>query len=78
MVDLSVNFAGVELKNPLVVASSDNVRDIRQIKKAEEHGASAIILKAILPLIRLSYNRFYAFLSTQMGKQCTVQQGLAD
>ena len=49
MVDLSVNFAGVELKNPLVVASSDNVRDIRQIKKAEEHGASAIILKAILP-----------------------------
>jgi dihydropyrimidine dehydrogenase (NAD+) subunit PreA len=49
MVDLSVNFAGMELKNPLVVASSDNVRDIRQIKKAEEHGASAIILKAILP-----------------------------
>jgi dihydroorotate dehydrogenase/NAD-dependent dihydropyrimidine dehydrogenase PreA subunit len=49
MLDLSVNFAGVELKNPLVVASSDNVRDIRQIKKAEEHGASAIILKAILP-----------------------------
>ena len=49
MVDLSVNFVGVELKNPLVVASSDNVRDIRQIKKAEEHGASAIILKAILP-----------------------------
>ena len=49
MVDLSVNFAGIELKNPLVVASSDTVRDIRQIKRAEEHGASAIILKAILP-----------------------------
>jgi dihydropyrimidine dehydrogenase (NAD+) subunit PreA len=49
VVDLLVNFAGIELKNPLVVASSDNVRDIRQVKKAEEHGASAIILKAILP-----------------------------
>jgi dihydroorotate dehydrogenase/NAD-dependent dihydropyrimidine dehydrogenase PreA subunit len=49
MVDLSVNFAGVELKNPLVVASSDCVCDLRQIKKAEECGASAVILKAIFP-----------------------------
>jgi dihydroorotate dehydrogenase/NAD-dependent dihydropyrimidine dehydrogenase PreA subunit len=49
MADLSINFAGLELKNPLVVASSDVARDIRQIKKAEESGASAVILKAILP-----------------------------
>ncbi len=49
MVDLSVNFAGLELKNPLVVASSDNVRDIRQIRKAEQCGASAVITKALLP-----------------------------
>ena len=47
MVDLSTNFAGLELKNPLVVASSENVRDIRQIKKAENCGASAVILKAM-------------------------------
>ncbi len=49
MVDLSVDFAGLELKNPLVVASADIGRDIRQIKKAQECGASAVILKGILP-----------------------------
>ena len=49
MIDLSINFAGLELKNPLIVASSDNVRDIRQIKQAEEYGASAVILKSMLP-----------------------------
>jgi dihydroorotate dehydrogenase/NAD-dependent dihydropyrimidine dehydrogenase PreA subunit len=49
MVDLSLNFAGLELKSPLVVASSDNCRDIRQIKEAEECGASAVITKAMLP-----------------------------
>ena len=49
MLDLSVDFAGLELKNPLVVASSECVRDIRQIKKAEQCGASAVIVKAIFP-----------------------------
>jgi dihydropyrimidine dehydrogenase (NAD+) subunit PreA len=49
MVDLSLNLAGLELKNPLIVASSDNVRDIRQIKKAEACGASAVVTKAMLP-----------------------------
>lgn len=49
MPDLSVEFAGLELKNPLVVASSECVRDIRQIKKAEQCGASAVIVKAIFP-----------------------------
>jgi|WetSurMetagenome_2_1015567.scaffolds.fasta_scaffold120881_1 dihydropyrimidine dehydrogenase (NAD+) subunit PreA len=49
MVDLSVNFAGLELKTPFVVASCENARDIRQIKKAEKCGASAVILKAMGP-----------------------------
>jgi dihydropyrimidine dehydrogenase (NAD+) subunit PreA len=49
MVDLSINFGGLELKNPLIVASSENVRDIRQIKRAEECGAAAVILKAMGP-----------------------------
>lgn len=49
MVDLSINFAGLELKSPFVVASSETVRDIRQIKQAEKCGASAVILKAMGP-----------------------------
>jgi dihydropyrimidine dehydrogenase (NAD+) subunit PreA len=49
MTDLSLDFCGLELKNPLIVASSDAMRDIRQIKQAEECGASAVILKGMLP-----------------------------
>ena len=49
MVDLSVNFAGLELKNPLAIASADHVRNIAQVMKAEECGASAVILKGMLP-----------------------------
>jgi dihydropyrimidine dehydrogenase (NAD+) subunit PreA len=49
MVDLSTNIAGLELRNPFIVASSDSTRDIRQVTKAEECGASAFVLKALLP-----------------------------
>ncbi len=47
--DLSVNFAGLELKNPLVVSSSDVARDIRQVRKAADCGAAMVILKAAVP-----------------------------
>ena len=46
---LSVNIGSLELKNPFILASSDNTRDIRQLKQAEENGASAVVLKAMLP-----------------------------
>ena len=49
VVNLSTNIAGLELKNPFIVASSDNTRDIRQLRQAEECGASAFIVKALLP-----------------------------
>ncbi|MFH1651044.1 MAG: 4Fe-4S binding protein [Chloroflexota bacterium] len=49
MIDLSVNLAGLELKNPLIVASSDNTRDVRQVKQAEACGAGAVVLKGALP-----------------------------
>jgi dihydroorotate dehydrogenase/Pyruvate/2-oxoacid:ferredoxin oxidoreductase delta subunit len=47
--NLKVNIGGLELKNPFILASSDNTRDIKQIKCAEENGASAVVLKAMLP-----------------------------
>lgn len=49
MIDLSLDLCGLELKNPLIVASSDAMRDIRQIKQAEECGAAAVIIKGMLP-----------------------------
>lgn len=49
MIDLSVEFAGLQLRNPLVVASGPVARDLRQVKKAEACGAAAVIFKAVLP-----------------------------
>jgi dihydropyrimidine dehydrogenase (NAD+) subunit PreA len=49
MIDLSVNLAGLALKNPFIVSSAETARDIRQIKKAEKCGASAVVLKAMGP-----------------------------
>jgi dihydroorotate dehydrogenase/NAD-dependent dihydropyrimidine dehydrogenase PreA subunit len=76
MVDLSLNFAGLELKNPLVVASSETTRDIRQIKQAEECGASAVITKAMLPpdSIGLRWlSRF--FVDVETGTVCGIGGG---
>ena len=76
MVDLSLNFAGLELKNPLVVASSDNCRDIRQIKEAEECGAAAVITKAMLPPDSVGLRwmpRF--FIDVEAGTVCGIGGG---
>ena len=58
---LSVNFAGLELRNPLVVTASDASRTVCQLKEAEKCGASAVIIKAISidPIALKSKPRFY-------------------
>ncbi len=48
-VDLSVNLAGLKLRNPLVVASADIGRHLGQIKEAEYYGAGAFITKGCIP-----------------------------
>ncbi len=45
MVDVKVNFARLELKNPFVVASSELTNTVEKIKLAEKYGASAVITK---------------------------------
>jgi len=45
MADLRVNFAGLELKNPFVVASSELTNTVEKIKLAEKYGASAVSTK---------------------------------
>ncbi|HVN97985.1 MAG TPA: hypothetical protein VMT62_16265 [Syntrophorhabdaceae bacterium] len=49
MIDLAVDFMGIRLKNPLVVASADIGRSVGQIRKAEQCGAAAVIVKGMLP-----------------------------
>lgn len=45
MADLSVDIAGLKLKNPVIVASGPLTAKLDRLKKAEEHGASAVSLK---------------------------------
>lgn len=45
MADLSVDFAGLKLKNPFIIASSELTNKVDKIKIAEENGASAVSTK---------------------------------
>ena len=44
MADLSVDFAGLKLKNPFIIASSELTNKIDKIKVAEENGADLVLL----------------------------------
>jgi dihydroorotate dehydrogenase (fumarate) len=47
MANLSTVYMGIELKNPLVVASCDLTSNIEQVKKCEAEGAGAVVLKSL-------------------------------
>jgi dihydroorotate dehydrogenase (fumarate) len=47
MADLSVSYMGLNLKNPIIVSSSDLTKTVGRIKKCEEAGAGAVVLKSI-------------------------------
>jgi dihydroorotate dehydrogenase subfamily 1 len=48
MANLSINIGGLELKNPIVVASGPLTSRIDRLKAAEDHGAAAVCLKHTL------------------------------
>lgn len=47
MIDLSMNYMGLKLKNPIVASSSYLWEDPRNIKKAEKSGAAAVVLHSL-------------------------------
>jgi len=47
MVDLKTTYMGLTLRNPLIVASCSLVSSVDQIKKCEEHGAGAVVMKSL-------------------------------
>jgi len=47
MIDLSTQYAGLTLKNPIIVGSSALTGSIANIIKAEQAGAAAVVLKSI-------------------------------
>ncbi len=47
MVDLKTKYMGLELRNPIIVGSSGLTKSLSGIKKCEEAGAGAVVLKSI-------------------------------
>lgn len=47
MADLKTKYLGLELKTPLIVSSSGLTNSVEKIKKLEENGAGAVVIKSI-------------------------------
>lgn len=47
MVDLSCEYLGLKLKNPIIAASSGLVNSLLGVKKCEEQGVGAVVLKSL-------------------------------
>ncbi len=47
MIDLSTNYLGLELENPIIVSSSGLTNSVEKIRKLEEYGAGALVLKSL-------------------------------
>jgi len=47
MADISVNYMGLKLSSPVLVGSSTLTKDMANLRKAEEAGAGAVILKSL-------------------------------
>jgi dihydroorotate dehydrogenase (fumarate) len=47
MADLSTSYMGLELRNPVIVSSSDLTKTVDGIKRCEGAGAGAVVLKSI-------------------------------
>lgn len=47
MAQLTTTFAGLTLKNPIIISSSGLTNSVEKIKKLEEAGAGAVVLKSV-------------------------------
>jgi len=47
MADLSVNYMGLTLKNPIIAGSCGLTNSIRELREIADHGAGAVVLKSI-------------------------------
>jgi dihydroorotate dehydrogenase (fumarate) len=47
MTDLETRYLGLQLKNPIIIASSTLVQNFQGVKEAEEAGAGAVVLRSL-------------------------------
>src|SRR5690242_18828000 len=46
-IDLSTNYLGLKLKNPLVASSSPMCQDVGNVRRMEDAGAAAVVLESL-------------------------------
>jgi len=46
-INLSINYGGLQLKNPIVIGASNIVTDVNNLIKLEEAGAAAVVFKSL-------------------------------
>ncbi len=47
MADLTTTFAGIKLKNPIIIGSSGLSDSLENMQELEKHGAAAVVLKSL-------------------------------
>lgn len=61
MADLKTHYMGLELKNPLIAASSGLTDNLDNIRKCEEAGAAAVVMKSVFEeQIKAAVNHLFA------------------
>ena len=68
MVDLSTSYAGLTLKNPLVVSASPLCKEIANLRRMEDAGAAAIVLHSLFEeQINIESNELDKYLWNSVG-----------
>lgn len=73
--DLSVSYLGLKLRSPLIVGSSNLSTSVANLKKIENSGAGAVVLKSIFE--EEIFNEYQSILEKEKGKE-TPDYGYLD
>jgi dihydroorotate dehydrogenase (fumarate) len=67
--DLATKYLGLTLKNPIIVASSGLTENVKNMKRAEENGAGAVVVKSFFEeeICRVSPTPRFEIISRNMG-----------
>jgi len=73
MVDLRTRFAGIELKNPLVISSAGITETVDKMRRCQEFGAAAVVMKSWFEeeVCRQDPSPRYKILRHDMGRDRT-------
>lgn len=73
MVDLKTKYVGLDLTSPLIVASAGITETVERMRKCEEHGAGAVVMKSYFEeeVSRKSPTPRFTVLRHDMGKDKT-------